>query len=83
VSTLEQISAKGYAAVRELRLQKFRAELPFMIYTRDLPSHQFYLEYANGLIQLAQISSDGQSYDIHRHLSISESDLIRQKYNLV
>lgn len=82
VTKLQQISQKGDLAVRWLRQQKFAMGQPFMIYSKDLPTQFVYLEFASGLIQLAEIKTDSRNFSIVRNLSIDEANAIREKFKL-
>lgn len=79
---LQQISEKGNLAVRRLRLSKFEAGQPFMIYSRELPKNQIYLEFSNGLIQLAQVDSSKRDFQVIRNLTQFEAKTLRVKYKL-
>ncbi|MCG2612673.1 hypothetical protein LZZ85_00215 [Terrimonas sp. NA20] len=82
MTKLKQISQKGDLAVRWLRQQKFKMGQPFMIYSKDLPMQFAYLEFASGLIQLAEIKTGSRNFSIVRDLSIAEANAICKKFKL-
>lgn len=80
--TRKQLEKAGRNALMQVRKNKFRMGFPFMINTNDLPSKQFYLEYADGHIKLAVIKEDKLDYKILAELTIMESDKIRKNIKL-
>lgn len=77
------LAEAGTRAVKKMRLEKLARGIPFMINSRDLPDTQCYLEYATGIIKLAQISANKKDFEVIRELSLIESDGIREKYGFV
>ena len=82
MSTLQNIERKGTAAVKRLRRQKLAKGLPFMINSKELPSHQCYLEYPDGSIQLVALAENKQDFDLIRQLSTQESTQLRIRFKL-
>jgi len=78
----DNIEQKGTEAVRQLRLQKLQNGRPFMITSRDLPSNQFYYEYADGKIELVELPIHTVNFKVIRILTENESASLRKKYNL-
>jgi hypothetical protein len=78
----EDLERIGTNAVRELRINKFKNGNPFLINSKDLPSNQCYLEYANGKIILASFSSGSHDFVIIRELTDQESMALRAKLEL-
>jgi hypothetical protein len=83
MTALQMIAKKSTDAVKELRLQKLRNGLPFMINSNDLESNQCYLEYPDGAIQLAFLEKGARDFTMIRALSLAEAKTIRSKYGLV
>lgn len=79
---LQEIERTGNAAVRKLRMNKFRKGHPFMINSKDLPGYQCYLEYPNGSIVLVSITKEARDFTTIRQLSLLEENSLRLRYNL-
>jgi hypothetical protein len=79
---LQEIEKTGNAAVRKLRINKLKKGHPFMINSKDLPTYQCYLEYPNGEIVLVYIKKSARDFTIIHHLSQSEENSIRLRFNL-
>jgi hypothetical protein len=83
INELKILEAKGNNAVKRLRKANFERGLPFMINSRELPSNQCYLEYADGRIVLVYVkSTDARDFTFIRELTIPETQVIRTKYQL-
>ena len=82
MSTIRITSRKGTVAVKKLREQKLRSGVPFMINVKELSTNQCYLEYPNGEIVLVSIKKSARDFTIIRHLSQSEENSIRLRFNL-
>jgi hypothetical protein len=80
MTALETIAKRGSKAVRELRLEKLRSGLPFMINAIDLEPNQFYYEFPGGDIQLASLEDGAQEFTMVRKLSADEEKALRSKY---
>jgi hypothetical protein len=80
MTALQMIGKIGTDAVKELRLQKLRNGVPFMINSNDLESRKFYLEYPDGSIQLARLEKDAKEFTMIRKLSTAEAQALRAKY---
>jgi hypothetical protein len=74
-------SKKGSNAVKELRKQKLRNGLPFMINVKELPTNECYLEYPNGSIKLITVVHSTRNIDIVRELSPTEATLLRRRFH--
>lgn len=72
----------GMKAVRNLRENKLRSGLPFMINTYTLSSDQCYLEYPNGDIMLVALCRKTFDSKVIKRLSSQEILLLRKKYRL-
>lgn len=83
MSELQKIKIKGNEAVRKLRKNKFLSNQPFMIYSRELPKNQVYLEYADGTMQLVEMTVGIQDFRFVRNLTTNESSLLLQRFNLL
>lgn len=83
MTELQKIKIKGNTAVRNLRKKKLLSNQPFMIYSRELPKNQVYLEYADGTMRLVETLMGNQDFKFVRYLTHSESNLLRQRFNLV
>jgi len=84
ISELKILEAKGNRAVKKLRKTNFEKGLPFMLNSKDLPSNQCYLEYADGRIVLVYVkSTDARDFTFIRELSAPETQEIRTKYQLL
>jgi hypothetical protein len=77
LQTIEQI---GNQAVKKLRLQKLRNGHPFMINSKELPPNHCYLEYPDGIIQLAYLKNAAKEFTILHVLSFPEEESLRGKY---
>jgi hypothetical protein len=82
VLKMEELEQLGTNAVRELRINKFKSGNPFLINSKDLPSNQCYLEYANGKIILSSFSSGSHDFVTIRELTDRESATLRSKLEL-
>jgi hypothetical protein len=82
MTALETIGKIGTDAVKELRLQKLRSGLPFMIDSDDLESDQCYLEFPDGTIKLVFLSTGAREFTTVRTLSASETRSLRVKEGL-
>lgn len=78
---LKELEMIGNEAVNQLRINDLKNGLPFMINSDDLPTTECYLEYPDGHISLAKLSSSRRDFDIIRNLSPKEIAAIRKKYN--
>ena len=68
--------------MKRLRRQKLAKGLPFMINSKELPSHQCYLEYPDGAIRLVALAENKRDFSIIRELSPQESRRLRETFNL-
>lgn len=69
--------------ILQLRKNKHEAGFPFMIDdTESLPSNQVYMEYADGKIEVVEFSTGYTDYYAVRKLNVSESQLVRDKFQL-
>jgi hypothetical protein len=75
-------STAGTDAVKRLRQKKLQEGHPFMINSADLPVGVCYLEYPDGVIKLASLSSTRRDIDIIRDLDEAEVFNLRRKLNL-
>ena len=82
MSRLQNIDQNGANAVQRLRRQKLSGGFAFMVYSKDLPTNQCYLEYPDGLIRIVTTSKNNRDIAVVRDLSASEISNIRAKYNL-
>ena len=69
-------------AVRRLRISKLRNGHPFLIYSKDLPTRQAYLEFPEGKILLVTVKVGEQDFTTLRELSRDETSAIRTELNL-
>ena len=77
------LEKRGNNALKQLRKTKLEKGLPFMINSKNLPSKQCYLEYADGRILLASIKTTiDRNFTIIRELSVAERNMIRMKFQL-
>lgn len=83
LKSIRDIQKNGNAAVVRLRKQKLASGHPFMINSRKLPKGQCYLEYPDGTIKLATISSSKRDFIIIKELNTTESTSIRQQHHLI
>lgn len=72
----------GTDAVRELRLEKLRNGLPFMIDSDDLENNQCYLEFPDGAIKLVSLTTGAREFITVRTLSINEARVLRVQEGL-
>ena len=64
-----ELEKQAGLAVERLREDKFSKNLPFMLGELDLKENQFYYEYANGDIAIAEFPENQKQHQIIRHLS--------------
>jgi hypothetical protein len=72
----------GTDAVKELRLQKLRNGLPFMINSDDLDCNQCYLEFPDGTIKLVFLATGAREFTTVRTLSANEARSLRAREGL-
>lgn len=82
MTTLQKYGQIGTDAVRQLRENKLRAGLPFMINVDELSANQCYLEMPNGEIQLVELNARNNDFSIVRTLSLEEANVIREQLHL-
>lgn len=82
MTDFKAIEKAGTDAVKQLRINKLSNGIPFMINAKDLPTTECYIEYPDGHISLASLSSSKRDFNVIRDLSIDEADIIRKRYNL-
>jgi hypothetical protein len=82
MTTLQKYGQIGTDAVRQLRENKLRAGLPFMINVDELSADQCYLEMPNGEIQLVELNARNNDFSIVRTLSMEEANVIREQLHL-
>jgi hypothetical protein len=82
MTTLQKYGQIGTDAVRQLRENKLRAGLPFMINVDELSADQCYLEMPNGDIQLVELNARNNDFSIVRTLSLEEANVIREQLHL-
>lgn len=80
--TIKQLEKSGLEAIKNLRASKFRNGLPFMINSNVLPSDQCYLEYADGSVELVELSRRSSDFKVITVFSQKEGITIRKKFNL-
>jgi hypothetical protein len=78
-----ELEKQAALAVERLREDKFSKNLPFMLGELDLEGNQFYYEYANGDIVIAEFPENQKRHKFIRYLSHQEADLLREKFNLL
>jgi hypothetical protein len=83
MTVLESIGKIGTDAVMELRLEKLRNGLPFMINSDDLESNQCYLEFPNGTISLVYLAVGAREFTTIRTLSTAEAQSLRENEGLL
>ena len=76
---IEELAKKGTEAVKNLRRRKLLNGDFFMINVDELPEGQCYIEYPDGSIVVAALSSTGKDFDILKQLSTEESNFIREQ----
>jgi hypothetical protein len=71
--------------LRNLRAKNFSRNLPFLILSNKLPRGQVYKEYADGRIEIQEVSSAGKNFNVRvlKTLAIKEAELVRQDYGLL
>jgi hypothetical protein len=82
MTALQMIGKIGTDAVKELRLQKLRNGLPFMIDSDDLENNQCYLEFPDGTIKLVCLTTGAREFTKVRTLSANEARSLRVKEGL-
>ena len=80
---LKILETKGNDAVKKLRAANFEKGFPFLINSKDLPGNQCYLEYPDGRITLVSVQSkDAHDFTLVRELTLSETEVVRKKFQL-
>lgn len=71
--------------LRNLRTKNFNRNLPFLILSNRLPKGQVYKEYADGRIEVQEVSSIGGNFNVKvlKTLPAKEADLLRLDYGLL
>jgi hypothetical protein len=71
--------------IKQIRSVNFSRNLPFLILSDTLPDGQVYREFADGRIELQQVSTTGAKfqYKVLRTLLASEADKVRRAYGLL
>ena len=82
MTALQTIGKIGTDAVKELRLQKLRNGLPFMINSDDLESNQCYLEFPDGTIKLVFLATGAREFTTVKALSSIDARSLRVKEGL-
>jgi hypothetical protein len=82
MTALQTIGKIGTDAVKELRLQKLRNGLPFMIDSDDLDNNQCYLEFPDGTIKIVSLTTGAREFTPVRKLSANEARSLRVKEGL-
>lgn len=77
MANVQQLEQIGHKAILELRLNKLSRGKPFMINSNNLPSHQCYMEYADGKITIEQINESRNDFEVVRELSAKEAAQLR------
>ena len=78
-----KLEKQAALAVERLREDKFSKNLPFMLGELDLVDNQFYYEYFDGNIAIAEFSENQKQHQTIRYLSDQEAYELRDKYNLL
>jgi hypothetical protein len=78
-----ELEKQAALAVERLREDKFSKNLPFMLGELDLVGNQFYYEYADGDIAIAEFPENKKQHKFIRYLSHQEADELREKFNLL
>ncbi|RBQ10045.1 hypothetical protein [Pedobacter miscanthi] len=81
----ETKNEKYFDVLRNLRTKNFNRNLPFLILSNKLPKGQVYKEYADGRIEVQEVSSAGENFKIKvlKTLPAEEADLLRLNYGLL
>lgn len=79
--TVKLASKTGTDAVKELRKQKLKKGLPFMINVKELSSNQCYLEYPDGTIKLITVVPVSNDITVVRELTTFEASVIRDRFH--
>ena len=71
--------------IRNLRIKNFSKGLPFLILSESLPAGQVYKEFADGRIEIQEVTSDGNKFQtsVIKVLNSKQSDSIRKSYGLL
>ena len=79
---LKQLERSANQAIKNLRKEKLKNGLTFMINSDRLPSNQCYLEYPNGSIHLVFLSRKANDFEVIQEYSHEESDMLRKEFKL-
>ena len=78
-----ELEKQAALAVAKLRQDNFSKNIPFMLGNMGLSEKQFYYEYANGDIAIAQFPKGEYNHRIIRYLSKEEAIELKIKYKLI
>ena len=76
---IEQITERR---IRQLRKQKLKKGIPFMISSDDLPTDRCYLEYPDGTIKIAEAGSRTSDFKIIEELDYFNAQFLRRSLKL-
>ncbi len=80
---IEELTKRGTEAVKALRRQKLSNGEFFMINVDNLLEGQCYIEYPDGSMVVAALSSTGKEFDVLKQLTTSESNFVRRQNGLL
>jgi hypothetical protein len=82
---LETKHEKYLITIRNLRAKNFSKDLPFLILSENLPECQVYKEFADGRIEIQEVTSAGKKFStrVIKVLKGMHADSIRKTYGLL
>ena len=83
MGTIEELKVISETVVRRLRRKKLDSGKPFLLWSKELPKDQSYLEYPDNSIKVVSIGPDLRSFYIIRELTQDQADKVRRELNLL
>lgn len=82
---LENKRERYLITIRNLRAKNFSKDLPFLILSESLPKGQVYKEFADGRIEIQEVTSTGNKFQtrVIKVLNSMQADSIRKSYGLL
>ena len=82
MNSIDELKAISNTAVRRLRLQKLKNGKPFLVWSRELPQNQSYMEFPDHSIKIVTLSADSKSFTIIQQLEESQAQILRTELAL-
>ena len=80
---LEKLQKRANKAIRLLRRQKHRKELPFMINSDMLETEQCFLEFPDGIIKIVEADKVRIDFKVVFEFSRKDSNALKKRFGLI